>query len=171
MIVCAGALHRGRARTRSGVGAQTGREKKSQVGSNIFEDMQRWICKRIFFRKSLPLQFIKVASKKDLPFPGNQSTWPRREKQRLKAVEVLLVLVGLATDGKPGSLRWVNSFDENSMRYMLNLFWQIFLTLLSKVLELLEGAENGRYKVVAKAEPYKNLPVSFKSPSSLYDGT
>jgi len=26
-------------------------------------------------------------------------------------------------------------------------------------LELLEGAENGRYKVVAKAEPYKNLPV------------
>ena len=26
--------------------------------------------------------------------------------------------------------------------------------------ELLEGAENGRYKVVAKAEPYKNLPVS-----------
>jgi hypothetical protein len=27
-------------------------------------------------------------------------------------------------------------------------------------LELLEGAENGRYKVVAKAEPYKNLPVS-----------
>ena len=25
--------------------------------------------------------------------------------------------------------------------------------------ELLEGAENGRYKVVAKAEPYKNLPV------------
>ena len=46
-----------------------------------------------------------MASKKDLPFPGNQSTWPRREKQRLKAVEVLLVLVGLATDGKPGSLR------------------------------------------------------------------
>ena len=29
-----------------------------------------------------------------------------------------------------------------------------------EVLELLEGAENGRYKVVAKAEPYKNLPVS-----------
>ena len=28
------------------------------------------------------------------------------------------------------------------------------------MLELLEGAENGRYKVVAKAEPYKNLPVS-----------
>ena len=27
--------------------------------------------------------------------------------------------------------------------------------------ELLEGAENGRYKVIAKAEPYKNLPVSF----------
>ena len=27
--------------------------------------------------------------------------------------------------------------------------------------ELLQGAENGRYKVVAKAEPYKNLPVSF----------
>ena len=27
-------------------------------------------------------------------------------------------------------------------------------------LELLEGAENGRYKVVAKAEPYKNLPVN-----------
>ena len=27
------------------------------------------------------------------------------------------------------------------------------------MLELLEGAENGRYKVVAKAEPYKNLPV------------
>ena len=26
-------------------------------------------------------------------------------------------------------------------------------------LELLQGAENGRYKVVAKAEPYKNLPV------------
>ena len=26
--------------------------------------------------------------------------------------------------------------------------------------ELLQGAENGRYKVVAKAEPYKNLPVS-----------
>ena len=26
-------------------------------------------------------------------------------------------------------------------------------------LELLEGAENGRYKVVAKVEPYKNLPV------------
>ena len=26
--------------------------------------------------------------------------------------------------------------------------------------ELLVGAENGRYKVVAKAEPYKNLPVS-----------
>ncbi len=26
--------------------------------------------------------------------------------------------------------------------------------------ELLEGAENGRYKVVAKAEPYRNLPVS-----------
>ena len=51
---------------------------------------------------------------------------------------------------------------------MLNLFWQIFLTLLSKVLELLEGAENGRYKVVAKAEPYKNLPVSFKSSTSLY---
>ena len=25
--------------------------------------------------------------------------------------------------------------------------------------ELLQGAENGRYKVVAKAEPYKNLPV------------
>ena len=25
--------------------------------------------------------------------------------------------------------------------------------------ELLEVAENGRYKVVAKAEPYKNLPV------------
>lgn len=25
--------------------------------------------------------------------------------------------------------------------------------------ELLVGAENGRYKVVAKAEPYKNLPV------------
>ena len=49
-----------------------------------------------------------MASKKDLPYPGNQSTWPRREKQRLKAVEVLLVLVGLdhlATGGKPGSLR------------------------------------------------------------------
>ena len=29
-------------------------------------------------------------------------------------------------------------------------------------LELLEGAENGRYKVVAKAEPYKNLPVREK---------
>jgi len=29
-------------------------------------------------------------------------------------------------------------------------------------LELLEGAENGRYKVVAKAEPYKNLPVNIK---------
>ena len=28
--------------------------------------------------------------------------------------------------------------------------------------ELLEGAENGRYKVIAKAEPYKNLPVSVK---------
>ena len=27
------------------------------------------------------------------------------------------------------------------------------------MLELLEGAENGRYKVIAKAEPYKNLPV------------
>ena len=27
-------------------------------------------------------------------------------------------------------------------------------------LELLEAAENGRYKVVAKAEPYKNLPVN-----------
>ena len=26
-------------------------------------------------------------------------------------------------------------------------------------LELLQVAENGRYKVVAKAEPYKNLPV------------
>ena len=26
-------------------------------------------------------------------------------------------------------------------------------------LELLQGAENGRYKVIAKAEPYKNLPV------------
>ena len=25
--------------------------------------------------------------------------------------------------------------------------------------ELLQAAENGRYKVVAKAEPYKNLPV------------
>ena len=47
-----------------------------------------------------------MASKKDLPYPGNQSTWPRREKQRLQAVEVVLVLVGhLATDGKPGSLR------------------------------------------------------------------
>ena len=31
---------------------------------------------------------------------------------------------------------------------------------LEESLELLEGAENGRYKVVAKAEPYKNLPVS-----------
>ena len=51
---------------------------------------------------------------------------------------------------------------------MLNLFWQVFLTLLSKVLELLEGAENGRYKVVAKAEPYKNLPVSLRSPSSYW---
>lgn len=28
--------------------------------------------------------------------------------------------------------------------------------------ELLEGAENGRYKVIAKAEPYKNLPVREK---------
>ena len=45
------------------------------------------------------------------------------------------------------------------------------LNVAIEVLELLEGAENGRYKVVAKAEPYKNLPVSFKSPSSLYDGT
>ena len=27
-------------------------------------------------------------------------------------------------------------------------------------LELLQVAENGRYKVVAKAEPYKNLPVN-----------
>ena len=27
-------------------------------------------------------------------------------------------------------------------------------------LELLQAAENGRYKVVAKAEPYKNLPVN-----------
>ena len=42
------------------------------------------------------------------------------------------------------------------------------LNVAIKVLELLEGAENGRYKVVAKAEPYKNLPVSFISPSSLY---
>ena len=31
------------------------------------------------------------------------------------------------------------------------------------MLELLEGAENGRYKVVAKAEPYKNLPVSINT--------
>ena len=31
--------------------------------------------------------------------------------------------------------------------------------IIAKVLELLEGAENGRYKVIAKAEPYKNLPV------------
>ena len=49
-----------------------------------------------------------MASKKDLPYPGNQSTWPRREKQRLQAIEVVLVVVGLghlATDGKPGSLR------------------------------------------------------------------
>ena len=29
--------------------------------------------------------------------------------------------------------------------------------------ELLQTAENGRYKVVAKAEPYKNLPVSFEN--------
>ena len=28
--------------------------------------------------------------------------------------------------------------------------------------ELLQGAENGRYKVIAKAEPYKNLPVGKK---------
>lgn len=28
--------------------------------------------------------------------------------------------------------------------------------------ELLQTAENGRYKVVAKAEPYKNLPVSYE---------
>ena len=34
---------------------------------------------------------------------------------------------------------------------------------LEESLELLEGAENGRYKVVAKAEPYKNLPVSITS--------
>ena len=27
--------------------------------------------------------------------------------------------------------------------------------------ELLQGAENGRYKVIAKAEPYKNLPVRY----------
>ena len=29
---------------------------------------------------------------------------------------------------------------------------------------MLEGAENGRYKVVAKAEPYKNLPVRINIP-------
>ena len=47
-----------------------------------------------------------MAPKKDLPYPGNQSTWPRREKQRLKKVEVVLVgLDHLATGGKPGSLR------------------------------------------------------------------
>ena len=47
-----------------------------------------------------------MASKKDLPYPGNQSTWPRREKQRLQEVEEVLVgLDHLATDGKPGSLR------------------------------------------------------------------
>ena len=43
------------------------------------------------------------------------------------------------------------------------------LNVAIKVLELLEGAENGRYKVVAKAEPYKNLPVSLRSPSQLID--
>ena len=48
-----------------------------------------------------------MASKKDLPYPGNQSTWPRREKQRLRVVEMVVVvgLDHLATGGKPGSLR------------------------------------------------------------------
>ena len=50
--------------------------------------------------------------------------------------------------------------------YAQPLFTSILYVAI-EVLELLEGAENGRYKVVAKAEPYKNLPVSFISPSQL----
>jgi len=38
-------------------------------------------------------------------------------------------------------------------------------------LELLEGAENGRYKVVAKAEPYKNLPPAPVTPGDFYPAT
>jgi len=38
-------------------------------------------------------------------------------------------------------------------------------------LELLEGAENGRYKVVAKAEPYKNLPPAPVTPGDFFAAT
>ena len=49
------------------------------------------------------------------------------------------------------------SFKRTFLHAFVNLHKD---QLLESKEELLEGAENGRYKVVAKAEPYKNLPVS-----------
>ena len=109
--------------------------------------------------------------------PGNQCTCPRREKAKVEAarleevedqdveeMELLKEQHELVRGEKPDSWRclssfWYNDIDYLYIKYISSKYIPNIYYLCIKVLELLEGAENGRYKVVAKAEPYKNLPV------------
>ena len=87
---------------------------------------------------------------------GNQFTCPRLEKAKARlevmveeeeVVEMMVEHHELVRGEKLDSWRWLSCCrNKHILSYV-------------KVLELLEGAENGRYKVIAKAEPYKNLPV------------
>ena len=100
---------------------------------------------------------------------GNQSTCPRREKAKARLelmVEEVEVAEVVEEEEEHHELVRGEKLDSWRCLSCSRLFWHKQILsyvkhILSyvKVLELLEGAENGRYKVIAKAEPYKNLPV------------